>query len=96
MGKLEVGQKVKLRFPAFPYSEYKGIDGTLQIIQPDSQISDSGALFFTVYADVNSMELRNKKGISYQIKPGFEVNARIILENQSLMYFLLKKLDFTV
>ena len=96
MGKLEVGQKVKLRFPAFPYSEYKGIDGTLQIIQPDSQISNSGALFFTVYADVNSMELRNKKGISYQIKPGFEVNARIILENQSLMYFLLKKLDFTV
>ena len=29
-------------------------------------------------------------------KPGFEVNARIVLENQTLLYFLLKKLDFTV
>lgn len=96
MGRLKIGQRVKLRFPAFPYSEYRGINGTLQVIQPDSQISDSGALFFTAYADVDSMELHSKKGISYQIKPGFEVNARIVLDNQSLMQFLLKKLDFTV
>ena len=96
MGKLEIGQKVKLRFPAFPYHEYRGINGTIQIIQPDSQISDSGELFFTAYADAESLVLHDKKGIAYPIKPGFEVNARIVLENQTLLYFLLKKLDFTV
>lgn len=96
MGRLKIGQRVKLRFPAFPYSEYRGINGTLQVIQPDSQISDSGALFFTAYADVDSMEVHSKKGIPYQIKPGFEVNARIVLDNQNLMQFLLKKMDFTV
>lgn len=96
MGKLEIGQRVKLRFPAFPYSEYRGINGTLKIIQPDSQVSDSGYLYFVVYADVDSMELYSKKGIAYQIKPGYEVDARIVLDNQSLMYFLLKKLDLTV
>lgn len=96
MGKLERGQKVKLRFPAFPYSEFKGIDGELNVIQPDSEISDSGFLYFTVYATADSMELKDKKGLGYQIKPGFEVNARIVLENQTLLYFLLKKLDFAV
>lgn len=96
VGKLREGQKVKLRFPAFPYSEFKGIDGVLNVIQPDSQISDSGSLFFTVYALADNLELQNKKGKVYQIKPGYEVNARIVLENQSLLYFLLKRLDFTV
>ena len=96
MGKLEKGQRVKLRFPAFPFSEFKGIDGELTVIQPDSEVSDSGFLYFTVYASADSMELKNKKGLCYQIKPGFEVNARIVLENQTLFYFLLKKLDFTV
>lgn len=96
MGKLSVGQKVKLRFPAFPYYEYRGLNGTIQVIQPDSQISDSGELFFTAYADAERMELCDRKGTVYQIKPGFEVNARIVLESQTLLYFLLKKLDFTV
>lgn len=96
MGKLEIGQKVKLRFPAFPYHEYRGINGTIKVIQPDSQISDSGELYFTAYADAERMELRDKKGTAYPIKPGFEVTARIVLENQTLLYFLLKKLDFTV
>lgn len=96
MGKLKPGQKVKLRFPAFPYSEFKGLEGVLSVIQPDSEFSENSGLFFTVYAVTDKMELHDRKGIAYQIKPGFEVNARIVLENQSLMYFLLKKLNFTV
>lgn len=96
MGKLKVGQRVKIRFPAFPYSEFKGVEGNLNVIQPDSEISESGNLFFIVYASVDSLELKDKNGISYYAKPGFAVNARIVLENQSLLYFLLKKMDFVV
>ena len=96
MGKIKTGQKVKLRFPAFPYSEYKGINGKIKIIQPDAEYSESGELFFTVYAEVDSMELKNKKGKVFVIKPGYEVNARIVLERQTLRYFLMKKLDMVV
>lgn len=95
MGKLEEGQQVKLRFPAFPYAEFKGKKGLLKIIQPDSLSSEAG-LLFKAYADVESMELKDKKGRIYELKPGYEVDARIVLENQSLLYFLMKKLDFTV
>lgn len=95
MGKLEEGQCVKLRFPAFPYSEFKGKNGRLNVIQPDAVPSENG-LYFTAYAEVDSMDLMDKKGRVYEIKPGFEVDARIVLENQTLLYFLLKKLDFTV
>lgn len=94
VGKLREGQTVKLRFPAFPYSEYRGIDGVVDVIQPDSEIAESGNIFFTVFALAESLEVRNRRGNVYQIKPGYEVNARIVLENQPLLHFLLKKLDF--
>lgn len=95
MGKLKEGQEVKLRFPAFPYSEYRGKKGFLKIIQPDALSSENG-LLFKAYAEVDSMELKDKKGRIYLLKPGYEVDARIVLENQTLLYFLLKKLDFNV
>ena len=96
MGKLKIGQKVKLRFPAFPYSEFRGLDGKLCVIQPDSEITDMGRVYFKVFATSDSLYLKDKKGCQYQIKPGFTVNARIVLERETLLYFLLKKLDFTV
>ena len=93
MGKLEKGQKVLMRFPAFPFNEFKGTEGVITMIQSDSRISDDGGVFFTVFADLNSTILQNKKKVEYKLKNGLEVNARIVLERQTLLYFLLKKLD---
>lgn len=95
VGKLEKGQKVKLRFPAFPYSEFSGIEGKITVIQPDAEYSDS-SLYFTAFAEVDSMVLKNRKNIEYKIKPGFEVDARIVLERQRVLYFLLKRLSFAL
>lgn len=92
VGKLKEGQKVKMRFPAFPYSEFRGIEGKINVIQPDAQHSDS-SIYFTAFADVDSMTLKNRKNIEYKIKPGFEVDARIVLERQSVLYFILKRLS---
>lgn len=93
MGKIKKGQKVHLRFPAFPYSEFRGIDGKLNLIQPDAQSTSTGELFFKAYAESDSMYLKSKDGSQFQIKPGFAVDGRIVLENQSLLQFFLRKLD---
>ena len=82
-----------MRFPAFPYSEFRGIDGKLNLIQPDAQSTSTGALFFKAYAESDSMYLKSKDGSQFQIKPGFAVDGRIVLENQSLLQFFLRKLD---
>ncbi len=95
VGKLEKGQKVKLRFPAFPYSEFSGIEGKVTVIQPDAEYSDS-SLYFTAFAEVDSMVLKSRKNIEYKIKPGLEVDARIVLERQSVLYFILKRLSLAV
>lgn len=95
MGKIEPGQKVKFRFPAFPFSEFRGIEGRISVIQPDCDYSSNGSLFFTVYADVDSIFLKNKKKHEYLIKNGYEVNARIVLERKNVIQFLMKKMDFT-
>lgn len=93
MGKIKEGQKVLLRFPAFPFSEFKGLEGRISMIQPDSRVFDDGRVYFKAYVELDSTLLRSRKKEEYQIKSGFEVDARIILERQTLLTFLLRKLD---
>ncbi|AEE16494.1 HlyD family secretion protein [Treponema brennaborense] len=95
-GKLRKNMKVKLRFPAFPYYEFKGAEGTIQTIDPDAQASSSGTLFFTVLTDVDTYELTDRKGIIYPLRVGLEVDARIVMETKPIWYFLLKKMDILI
>lgn len=95
-GKLKKGMQVKLRFPAFPYYEFKGAEGIIQTIDADAQASSSGDLFFTVLSNIDKNDLSDKKGESYPLKVGLEVDARIVLETQPILYFLLKKMDFMI
>lgn len=94
IGKVKEGQKVLLRFTAFPFYEFKEKVGFVATIQPDSQVFENGKLFYSAYVTLDSLSLKNRKNVEYKIKSGLEVNARIILERQSLLYFLLRKLDF--
>lgn len=94
VGKIKKGQKVRFRFPTFPYYEFKGLEGEVKLIQPDSEISQSGSLFYKIEADVLNNVLKNMKGEVYKIKSGLEVDAKIILKTETILYFLLRKLDF--
>lgn len=94
VGKIKKGQKVRFRFPTFSYYEFKGLEGEVKLIQPDSEISQSGSLFYKIEADVLNNVLKNMKGEVYKIKSGLEVDAKIILKTETILYFLLRKLDF--
>lgn len=95
-GRIKKGMEVKLRFPAFPYYEFKGAVGTVKSIDPDTQAASNGELFFTVVTDIDTNTLKDRKGIEYPVKVGLEVDARLILESRTILYFLLKKVGVMV
>lgn len=95
MGKIQTGQKVKYRLSAFPFFEYKGAEGIITSIDPDIRASskDSPA-FYMVYGDIDRTEFSNRHGEIFPIRAGLETDVRIVLERKSILYFVLKRLDF--
>lgn len=95
IGKIKVGQKVKYRLSAFPYFEYKGAEGIITSIDPDIRASQEGnGIYYSVYADIDRIFFSNRHGDTFPIRAGLETDVRIVMERKSILYFLLKKLDF--
>ena len=94
IGKIKVGLKVKYRLSAFPFFEYKGAEGVVTSIDPDIRGTESGNLFYSVYADIDRIEFENNRGEKFPIKAGLETDTRIVLETRNILYFVLKRMDF--
>ena len=95
MGKIMIGQKVKYRLSAFPYFEYKGAEGSITSIDPDIRTSSEGnRMYYSVYADIDRIAFSNRHGDSFPIRAGLETDVRIVMERKTILYFILKKLDF--
>lgn len=95
IGKIKVGQKVKYRLSAFPFFEYSGAEGYITSIDPDIRTaSDNRSTFYSAYADIDRIEFSNRHGDTFPIRAGLETDVRIVMERKTILYFLLKKLDF--
>lgn len=95
MGKIRDGLKVKYRLSAFPFFEYKGAEGFITSIDPDIRTENINSTFFyIIYADIDRTEFSNRHGKTFPIKAGLETDARIVLERSSILFYLLRKLDF--
>ena len=94
IGKIKVGLEVKYRLSAFPFFEYKGAEGVVTSIDPDIRGTESGNLFYSVYADIDRIEFENNRGEKFPIKAGLETDTRIVLETRNILYFVLKRMDF--
>ena len=92
-GKLEKGMRVKLRFPAFPFHEFGGAEGTVVSIDPDATADVNGMLYFTVSADIDKAFLEDRKKRRYPVKSGLETEARIILRERTILWYILKQVD---
>ncbi len=95
MGKITTGQRVKYRLAAFPFFEYKGAEGVITSIDPDIRTSEDGkGSYYSVYADIDRTVFSNRHGEEFPIRAGLETNVRIVLSKKTIIYFILKKLDF--
>lgn len=92
-GRLEQGMKIKMRFPAFPFYEFGGCEGIIDTIDPDASAEENGALYFKVFADIHKAVFEDKNKNIYPLKSGLEIEGRIILKEQTVLKYILRKLD---
>lgn len=55
---------------------------------------ESGKLYYIINADIDRVVFENKKGESFPIKAGLETNSYIVLERNSIISYILRKIDF--
>ncbi|OJF76780.1 MAG: hypothetical protein BKP49_05505 [Treponema sp. CETP13] len=94
IGKIKKNLKVKHTLTAFPFFEYQGAAGKITAIDPDIRTSEKYGYYYCVYADIDRIEFKNRQNVSFPIRAGLETRDRIILENNTILYFILKKMDF--
>ena len=94
MGKIKKGLSVKYRLSAFPFFEYKGAEGVITALDPDIRSGGNGFLYYMAYADLDRTVFSNRHGEKFPVKAGMETNCRIVLETETIISYLLKKIDF--
>ena len=92
VGKITEGLQVKLRFPAYPFYEYRGLTGKIENLDFDTTNLNSGS-FYKLNCDFDKNFLVDKNGRKYDLRSGLDIDARIIVDRKTILKLLLKKLD---
>ena len=83
---LRPGQKAVVKFTAYDFSIYGGLEGKLEHIGADSVIDEKGNAFYTVRVRTNQPTLGN----NLPVIPGMVAEVDIITGEKSVLSYLLK------
>ena len=93
----EIADLIRKRIEQFDIVAESKNEGTIVSVDPDISTGlDKSSLFYFIYADIDRTEFCNRKGEKFPIKAGLETDARIVLDRNRIIYYLLKKMDFMV
>ena len=107
IGRVEVGQSVRLKFDAFPFQKYGTGSGTVRIISSDLFVPEkttdsnrpSGPAYYRVLVDVTDLRLRGTAE-QFQMIPGMTLTAELKAGRRSVisyfLYPLLRGLDESI
>lgn len=85
---------VKYEIAAYPSSEYGTITGTVEFVSPDLKVKDeNGSAYYMVEAAIDETGFYNQNGESVDLKPGMLCEAKIIVEQKSVLNYLLEKIN---
>lgn len=96
IGQVTVGQKVRLKFEAFPFQKFGTGSGVVRVVSEDAFNPDTKAdparrnpaPYYRVLADVTDSKLRSQSG-HVQLIPGMAVTAELkVGERRVMSYFL--------
>lgn len=95
ISQLEPGLEIKYRFLALSYKEYGTLDGKITKISEDAVLSQSEAnMSYRIEATINNTELYDKNGKPTKVKPGMLCEARVVVRQKKIVYYVLEKLNF--
>lgn len=82
------GQKVVVKFTAYEYAVYGGLDGKVEYIGPDTITDENGNTYYTVRIKTNKTNF----GENRPILPGMVAQVDIITGKKTVLSYLLKPL----
>lgn len=90
LGRLKIGQGVKLKYDAFPYQRYGVRYGLVSWLSPSASETNQGATF-KAHVEISESELL-VQGQSRQLIAGMSGKAEIVVGNRSLIEYIFEPL----
>ncbi len=93
IAKIRENMPVKYEIAAYPSSEYGILAGEVQFVSADLKAaSDTGSAYYVVDTTIDDTDLYNKSGEKMQLKTGMLCEVKIIVEQKSVLRYLLEKI----
>lgn len=86
IGFVRPGQKAVIKFTAYDFSVYGGIDAVVNSISPDAITTEDGLAYYLVRVRTNTRQL----GPNLPIIPGMRATVDILTGDKSILSYLLK------
>lgn len=93
IAKLREGQQVKFEIAAYPSSEYGYFTGVIDTISKDIKVDNSGSAYYLVKVRCDKTTVVNKQEENGTIKNGMACQAKVVIDEQSVLRYLLEKID---
>ena len=88
IGFIYPGQAATVKFTAYDFSIYGGLDAKVENISPDTVVDDKGNAFYVVRVRTDKAQLGDK----LPIMPGMTAEVDVLTGNKSVLSYLLKPL----
>lgn len=93
IAKIQPEMEVKYEVAAYPSSEYGTMTGNVEFVSADLKAnSQDGSAYYVVEASIDDTNLYNKTGEKLDLKVGMYCETKIIVEQKSVLRFLLEKI----
>lgn len=94
IAKIKEGQQVKFEIAAYPSSEYGYFTGKVINIHKDITVDKTtGAAYYVVEVSCDSKSLKSKDGDAATLMNGMACQARIVVDEENVLEYLLRKID---
>lgn len=94
IAKLKEGQEVNFEIAAYPSSEYGYFKGKIQSISQDITVDEgNGSAYYLIKVSCDNLTVQNKEGETGTLKNGMACQAKIVTGEETVLKYLLKKLE---
>ncbi len=94
IAKIKEGQKVKFEIAAYPSNEYGYFEGVVENMAKDITVDqNTGYTYYLVKVKCDSMTLKGKDGKEASLINGMACQAKIVVDRQNVLSYLLEKID---
>lgn len=94
IAKIKLNQEVKFEIASYPSSEYGYFTGTVEDIAKDITVDrETGSAYYLVKVKCSNLEVKNKEGDTGVLMNGMATQAKIIIDEKSVLDYVLEKID---